>query len=223
MANKKIILAFISTITLTSWAQAPVAAAPPTGLASPAPAPALIAAPAPTPAHTAIKAQSVPVEVFSLKQVPSDTALESKRNIDNVHILKSRIALAEAKAKLVALEKDLHRTKSDAMQPVKTLPKVVSVVGRTENLTAQIVFAGGTTRNIKKGDSLGSMTVHTITMDEVILRDDGKTRITLPFSTHLSIEEAIKESLVAAPEQTGGFLVPPKLPAFDGPLPPIKN
>lgn len=204
MASKKFILIVMSSITLSAWAQTPVAAPTPP-VASPA------------------KPQSVPVEVFSLKEAPSASALETKRNIDNFHSLQSRIALAEAKAKLAALEKEMHRTKSDAMQPVKTLPKVVSVVGTVENLTAQIVFAGGTTRNIKKGDLLGSMTVHNITMDEVILRDDSKSRISLPFVTHLSIEEAIKESLAAAPEPTAGFLVPAKLPAFDGPLPPIKN
>jgi type IV pilus biogenesis protein PilP len=205
MVNKSIILAVMSAVTLSSLAQTPMDA------------------PSPNQNATPVKSQSVPVDVFSFKQAPSEAAMQTKRAIENLHTVKARIALAEARAKLADVEKNMHQSKSDAMQPVKLLPKVVSVIGKMGNLSAQIVFAGGTVRNIRKGDVLGSMTVHTITMDEVILRDDTKTRISLPFSTHLSIEEAVKESLATAPEQTSGFLALPKMTVLDGPLPPIKN
>lgn len=166
----------------------------------------------------------MPVDVFNLKQAPSAAVTESRRNIDNLQVLKSRIALAEARAKLAAAERDVHGAKSDAIQPVKTLPKVISVMGQLDNLSAQIVFAGGTIRNIKKGDRVGPMNVAHVNMHEVILSDSSGTQLSLPFSTHLSVDEAIKESL---PLQGGspmvGFAVPEKMNKFDGPLPVVKN
>lgn len=135
-------------------------------------APAVPAAPGKpaTPAGASAQAKQapVPVDVFNLKQAPSAAVTESRRNIDNLQVLKSRIALAEARAKLAAAERDVHGAKSDAIQPVKTLPKVISVMGQLDNLSAQIVFAGGTIRNIKKGDRVGPMNVAHVNMHEVI-------------------------------------------------------
>lgn len=183
------------------------------------------AAPAAPPVSAAqAKPGAVPVEVFSLKQSPSAAVTESKRNIDNLQTLKSRIAVAEAKAKLAAAERGVHGAKSDAMQPVKTLPKVISVMGQMNNLSAQIVFAGGIIRNIKKGDQIGPMSVATVSMHEVILSDTTGTVMSLPFATHLSVDEAIKESLTQQNiNPMVGFAAPEKMSKFDGPLPIVKN
>ena len=182
--------------------------------------------PAARPTTDAVK--SVPVQVFALKNPRSKAVIEAQRNNENLHAIKSKIAVFEARSKLLALERSTITTTSESMQPVKALPKVVSVFGEISDLSALIVFAGGTTRRIKNGQSLGGMRVSTITLEEVLLKDANGIEVRLPFTTHLSTEEAIKESLKesampspveAAVSAPTGFSALPKMPVFAGPLP----
>jgi type IV pilus biogenesis protein PilP len=177
--------------------------------------------PAPLAAPSAPK--TVQVDVLSLKQARSKAVVDAQKNIENLHAIKSKIAVEEARSKLAALERETVGSKSEGMQPVKTLPKVVSVFGQIDDFSAQIVFAGGTTRNIKTGQKIGGMRVAAITLEEVLLKDANGIEVSLPFATHLSAEEAIKESLSPSFTDTSGssagFAVPQKMPTFAGPLP----
>lgn len=181
----------------------------------------------PVPRAAPDASKSIAVDVFSLKNTPTKAVVDAQQHVDNLHVLKSKIAVMEARSKLASLEREAVGSRSEGMQPLKTLPKVVAVFGQINDFSAQIVFAGGTTRKIKQGQQLGSMRVAVITLDEVLLKDANGIEVSLPFSTHLSTEDAIKESLAPASTDASGtapagFAAPQKMPAFTSPLPMAK-
>lgn len=162
----------------------------------------------------------VPVEAFIFEQSLSKAALEAKAHQEKLQEMRVNIEIAEGKARLDSIQRSMAIDKTATIQPSKLLPRVISVIGTTNNLVAQLVFEGGTIRRIKKGDQLGSLEVKSISMDQVILTDGEQINLSLPFATHLSIEEAIKESLQAGSQPNPNpFAAPQAMPVFDRPLP----
>lgn len=165
----------------------------------------------------------VPVEVFAIEQPLSKEAIEAKSNQDQLRAIKAKMELAEARAKLAAAQRSLISDKTDSLQPSKLLPRVIAVSGKLTNLSANLVFEGGTIRKVYRGDSVGPMRVHSISMNEVVL-SEGSLKLSLPFATHLSTAEAIKESLQAGiPSNPIPFTAPQKMPVFNAPPVPFRT
>ena len=117
---------------------------------------------------------------------------EIQKIAEEMSIMSARLAQLELKAKIAVKQKEIKlldttQAVTPSLSPLGSAigaPSVVSVAGLKGNVEAVLIFPGGATQRVKRGDVIGDRKVSVVSLNEVVLTDmQGKNVQRLAFGS----------------------------------------